>query len=48
MDAALARALQEEEFAIANPHVKGGDAKVSLFDQLEGCLDKVLKVQSVV
>ena len=45
MDAALARSLQEEEFAIAKQSQVTGDAKVSLFGQLEGCLDKVIKVR---
>ena len=44
MDAALARALQEEEFAIARQH-PGQDERASLFGQLEGCMAKVIKVQ---
>ena len=43
MDADLARALQEEEFAIARRH-PGQDERASLFGQLEGCMAKVIKV----
>lgn len=46
MDAALARALQEEEFAIARRH-PGQDERASLFGQLEGCMAKVIKVLKV-
>ena len=44
MDAALARALQEEEFAQARKHA-GADQRASIFSQLQGCMDKVVKCE---
>ena len=44
LDAALAKALQEEEYALASRH-QGEDARAALFSQLQGCMDKVVKVR---
>ena len=44
LDAALARALQEEEFAQARVHA-GADERAALFSQLQGCMDKVVKCE---
>ena len=44
LDAELARALQEEEYAQARQHASA-DQRASIFSQLQGCMDKVVKCE---